>query len=338
MGIFDFFRKKTVIALPMGSGAINKIEGKDKQRPPRRSVQVISPALEQIPLHRKALLYISTEEPKGHGFGLQIKIDISSAGEVTSSIGIPDDPSTIYAGLPVHSPLADEEVPSLGYFPSYSGMEPSQRGLYGQWLRDTSCAIDVGYVFVYYYGLERQLVSGNFDAAVEEILQLRKHHKNSSFQSYSGSALVHACFLRRRLDTLQRLYLHEDFDYFGNSNLLALHYGDLDILPDMLIRLAGCLTGVNRKNLKEKPEVYREMLLEELRKNFGKESYSFASRFPLKNIEGVAFPVFANISLEPNIRTPPLPNFFRHAPFQEEFGNFFKNVHKAVVQHSKINR
>ena len=106
----------------------------------------------------------------------------------------------------------------------------------------------------------------------------------------------------------------------------------------MLIRLAGCLTGVNRKYLKEKPEVYRDMLLEELRKNFAKESYPFASRFPLKNVEGVAFPVFANISLEPNIRTPSLPNFFRHAPFQEEFGSFFKNVHKAVVQRSKANR
>ena len=80
------------------------------------------------------------------------------------------------------------------------------------------------------------------------------------------------------------------------------------------------------------------MLLEELRKIFGKEAYPFASRFPLKNVEGVAFPVFANISLEPSIRSPPLPNFFRHAPFQEEFGNFFKNVHKAVTQHSKANR
>jgi len=217
-------------------------------------------------------------------------------------------------------------------------MEPSQRGLYGQWLSDTSREIDVGYVFVYYYGLERQLVSGSFDTAVEEILQLRKRHKNSSFQMYSGSALVHACLLRKRLDTLQRLYLHEDFDYFGNSNLLALHYGNQDILPDTLIRLARCLTGVNRKYVKEKPEVYREMLIEELRKNFGKESYPFAIRFPLKNIESVGFPVFANISLEPNIRTPLLPNFFRHPPFQEEFESFFKNVHKAVVQHLKANR
>jgi|GEM_PF-5906515 len=95
MGIFDFFRKKTAIKLP------SKIEVKDKQQLPRNSVQVISPALEQIPPHRKALLYISTEEPKGHGFGLQINIEVSSEGEVNSSIGVPDDPSTIYAGLPV---------------------------------------------------------------------------------------------------------------------------------------------------------------------------------------------------------------------------------------------
>ena len=61
-------------------------------------------------------------------------------------------------------------------------------------------------------------------------------------------------------------------------------------------------------------------------------------RFPLEQIKGVAFPIFANISFPSNIRSPSLPNFFRHAPFQEEFGNFFHEVHEATKLKSKARK
>lgn len=296
------------------------------------------PALVKIPPHRKKLLFISSGEPRGHGYGMQISFTLSLNGDVSTANDEPDDPSTIYASLPVHKPKADDAVPKLGYYPSYSAMTSEQRAVYGQWLCDISNAIEVGYVFLYFYGLERHLVSGDFDSAVDEIINLRKYHKNASFQSYSASALVHSCFLRKRLDTLQRLYTQDDFDYFGNSNLLALHHSGLDIMPDMLIRLAGCLSGVNRRYLKEKSELYKQALIEILKIRFGKESYPFASRFPLQNIEGVAFPIFANISLPSNIRSPALPNLLRHAPFQEELGSFFQEVHEATKLNSRARK
>ena len=130
-------------------------------------------ALTGIPPHRKELLFVSHRQPRGHGFGLEISISVAADGEIESNIVDPDDPSTIYECLAIRRPKEGFEVPKLPYFPSYSGMTPEQRGLYLGWLRDISKPIEVGYAFVYYYGLERHLVVGMFDAAVDEILALR---------------------------------------------------------------------------------------------------------------------------------------------------------------------
>jgi hypothetical protein len=290
------------------------------------------PMLVKIPTYRTELLYISRGKPRGHGFGMEISLSIESDGNVSLKNEVPDDPSTIYSTLAVREPKQNELVPSLPYFPSYSGMLPEQRAIYLRWLCDVSQEIDTGYVFVYYYGLERQLIDGDFDAAVDEILLLRKFHENGSFQSYSASALVHSCLLRKRLDVLQKLYSTPDFDYFGNSNLLILHHSGLEILPDMMIRLAKCLNGVNRRYLKLKPEIYLNALIETLNADFGKPSYPFADKFPLQDVNGIPYPIFANISFPSEIRAPSLPNLLNHPPFQHELGEFFQKVHDSVKQ------
>ena len=297
-----------------------------------------NPAINKIPPYRKEILFISYDKPKGHGFGLQFTISISEAGDVGLNQEVPDDPSTIYAVLPAVDPSSPDNVEKLSYFPSYSEMSPEQRGLYLRWLYDVTAEIDIGYVFVYYYGLERQLVYGDFDAAFDEIQLLRRHHDNGSFQSYSASALVHSCLLRKRADKLQELYSTGDFDYFGNSNLLILCYNNLEILPDMMFQLATRLSGVNRRYIKLKPELYKEKISEVLVNKFGSAGYPLASRFSLDEVEGIPYPIFANISFSPDVRTPRLPNLLRHVAFQNEMGAIFKEIHEAVKSESKRKR
>jgi len=288
------------------------------------------PAINKIPPYRKKLLFISHDKPRGHGFGLQFTISISDRGNVGLNQEVPDDPSTIYSTLAAEDPSSQEDVPKLSYFPSYSEMTPDQRGMYLRWLYDVTKEIDIGYVFVYFYGLERHLVYGHFDEAFNEILLLRKHHTNSSFQGYSASALVHSCLLRKRVDRLQQLYESGDFDYFDNSNLLILYYNELDILPDMMLQLATRLSGVNRRYVKLKPELYKQKISEVLSGEFGKPSYPLSSRFSLDKVEGIPYPIFANISFPPEVRTPRLPNLLRHAPFEWEISTIFGEVHEAV--------
>ncbi|HUW46441.1 MAG TPA: TerB N-terminal domain-containing protein [Dehalococcoidia bacterium] len=293
------------------------------------------PAINRIPPYRKELLFISHDKPSGHGFGLQFTISVSNHGNVGLHQEVPDDPSTIYSTLPAVDPSPQEDVPKLSYFPSYSEMTPAQRGVYLRWLYDVTQEIDIGYVFVYFYGLERHLLYGHFDEAFNEILLLRKHHNNGSFQSYSASALVHSCLLRKRVDRLQQLYESGDFDYFDNSNLLILFHNDLDILPDMMLQLATRLSGVNRRYIKLKPELYKQKISEILIGKFGKPSYPLSSRFSLDEVEGIPYPIFANISFPPEVRTPSLPNFFRHAPFEAEMGAIFGEAHEAVKSASR---
>jgi hypothetical protein len=261
---------------------------------------------------------------------MSISINISLDANVEMTTEEADDPSTIYSSLPVCEPRQVDSVAKLPYFPSYSGMNPEQRWLYLSWLCDTTAPIDIGYVFVYYYGLERHLVLGEFDAAVDEILDLRKHHNHPSLEAYSASALVHACLIRKRPDKLQQLYGSPRFDYFDNSNLLILHHSGADIPSQGMFRLAGRLQGVNRRYLRANPDLYRAVISETLHKLFGKDEYPLANRFPLKDVPGISYALFGNISLPNNIRTPALPNLLRHAPFQEEIGGFFREVHETV--------
>ncbi len=294
--------------------------------------------MNKIPPYRRKLLFISHDKPQGHGFGLQFTISVTDHGDVGLKQEAPDDPSTIYSTLPAVDPSSPENVPKLSYFPSYSEMLPEQRGLYLRWLYDVTNEIDIGYVFVYYYGLERHLVYGDFDEAFDEIKLLRKHHDNGSFQSYSASALVHSCLLRKRVDKLQQLYASGDFDYFDNSNLLILHYSKLDILPDMMFQLASRLSGINRRYIKLKPELYKQKINEVLIGKFGKPSYPLSSQFSLDSVEGIPYPIFANISFPPEVRTPRLPNLLHHAPFQSELASIFQEAHEAVKSASKGKR
>jgi len=189
--------------------------------------------------------------------------------------------------------------------------------------------IDIGYVFVYYYGLERHLVYGNFEAAVNEVLLLRKHHQQGSFLAYSSSALVHGCLIRKRADMLMHLYEDLDFDYFGNSSLLLLHVQGLDLTPDMLVRLSIILQikGVSRKYIKENIDIYREALIAELRDEFGVELYPFGNNCDLSQVKGISYPLFANISFPDQIGAPSLPNLLHYEPFLLELGAFFAKVH-----------
>ena len=115
-------------------------------------------------------------------------------------LGSPE-PSLIDPRLPVDSSIADCTVRRLNYWPSYSGASPDARAAYLNWLdsgrKDPSA--DLGYVFLYFYGLERRAL---YDAAVSatakaelpeiqaEVERLLKiYGNNRSFQMYGGSLL-----------------------------------------------------------------------------------------------------------------------------------------------------
>ena len=103
--------------------------------------------------------------------------------------------------LPIGDSAAAEP---LGYWPSYEGMSPNCRKRYLEWLGGGKQAadIDIGYVFLYFYGLERRLIletppATEVEALTRELQRLRSLYSgNGSFNGYSARLLDAVAFLR----------------------------------------------------------------------------------------------------------------------------------------------
>lgn len=104
--------------------------------------------------------------------------------------------SCIEKNLPVSKPIT-EPIGALGYWPRYENMTPGQRGNYLHWLATGKQGQldDIGYAFVYFYGLERRvLVDGkDIDLIIPEVVRLlRCYPESRSFNGYLSSFIAFA--------------------------------------------------------------------------------------------------------------------------------------------------
>jgi hypothetical protein len=122
-------------------------------------------------------------------------------------VGNPGDASGHFDGCVVDPKLplgSSAEAGPLGYWPSYQSISPDCRKLYLEWLGSgkRSADIDIGFVFLYFYGLERRLMVDTLSAAEVDALSLELQRLrslyggNRSFNGYSGRLLDAVTFLR----------------------------------------------------------------------------------------------------------------------------------------------
>lgn len=125
------------------------------------------------------------------------------------------DASLIDGSLPIAAPNPGP-TERLPYWPTYQDASPQQRSKYLDWLvaGRSDPTIELGYVFIYFYGLERRVLLDDADhqAVAEEVLRLRTIYPSSrSFQRYTASLLwmIVALGARRRLlsaDLVERIF------------------------------------------------------------------------------------------------------------------------------------
>ena len=111
------------------------------------------------------------------------------------------EPALIDPRLPVDPRTPDYAGTRMGYWPFYSSIPADCRAAYLDWLVDGRRAPGayIGYVFLYFYGLERRLLvdsqwspaaRAEHPALVGEVeRQLRIYGANGSFSGYAGSLL-----------------------------------------------------------------------------------------------------------------------------------------------------
>jgi uncharacterized tellurite resistance protein B-like protein len=99
-----------------------------------------------------------------------------------------EEASCIDRSLPVGHPVAEPKG-ALGYWPEYRRISPNQRASYLAWLAGGRRGElhDIGYAFIYFYGLERRVLLENQDLnpVIEEVVRLLQRYTFSgSFTGY----------------------------------------------------------------------------------------------------------------------------------------------------------
>jgi hypothetical protein len=121
----------------------------------------------------------------------------------TSNISENVEASCINLNFPIGKPI-DEPKGSLGYWPRYSSISPDQRANYLEWLSSgrSSELNDIGYAFLFFYGLENRAIIEKKDISIiiqEANLLLKKYPISRSFYSYLSSFLAYIA--------MQQMYL-----------------------------------------------------------------------------------------------------------------------------------
>ena len=250
------------------------------------------------------------------------------------------EPSAISVKAPVASPATGQNVEPLGYYPSYEGMSPRQRWGYLNWLMDIDQPVDIGYVFVFYYGLERQLFGKYSDQAVDMILRLRAHHAHSSFTRYSSDALLAASLLASRPDWL--LKFAETIDSasdvaLSDIYLYAKYRHGFDLSPAEMMALPNRVGYTNRRYIKNEPELFESTLQRLLQTEYGTEGVDL-SKFDLTNCPLSKHALFANYSLDRDQNLLAVPALTDHAAFRNAVGSLLVATHEDVKRQLKANR
>jgi len=110
------------------------------------------------------------------------------------------EPALIDPSLPVDK-TTDDDGRQINYWPSYSNISASARNTYLKWLASgrSNPSINIGYVFLYFYGLERRILvdsresskaASELEIMLVEVKRLREIYKsNYSFNQYSTNLI-----------------------------------------------------------------------------------------------------------------------------------------------------
>ncbi len=283
-----------------------------------------------IPEPTKSLLWITNENAsKIRSAGsIRITITLSDTGVKTTQ-GDPDDsnnffsePSLIWTKLPVLPNSSLETKPM--YYPSYSGLSPAHRYQYLKWLANVEQPTNLSYVFLYYYGLERHLLIGNYDGAVDEILRLIKFHDRGTFKSYATTALLVASLERKRPDIFQKApFLLEQLT---NEGILLRFLTGNSLTAKEVMSLASQVGFKNKRYIKLRPVDFEE----ELQNRIDRSEISIKNTITLYSLKTENSTAFANLSIPDHIRTIKIPQILYDERFKANLLALLEQTHEAI--------
>ncbi len=255
---------------------------------------------------------------------------------ITISFMNQEEPSLIYTNQNISPARSIGDIEKPPYYPTYSGLTPEQKWVYLTLLANPyNPSIDIGFVFILYYGLERHLLLGNFEKAIDVILKLRDVHTNKSFQSYSANAIILSCMIHQRGDLvlkfIQSLDKEHEFAFSDNLFLICYFSFDLPLLPRDIMRMAKTFEFNNTNYIKKYPDLFSESLKTAIIDKIGIESVDlkqYLTPAEIKKIKNQEVGIFANVSIID--KSIPIPLLSENFKLKKEMNNFLEVAHEAV--------
>ena len=231
------------------------------------------------------------------------------------------EPSEIITSLPVKKGKAEP----LGYYPSYYEMSSEQRYNYLEFLMDITSSIDIGYVFVFYYGLEKKIyMDDHLYEAVEMILKLQERHKNRSFLAYSNDALIYAAMMKKDPNIILNINLET-----LRPELLFLVKGSFigEFNAKDLMSLSKGVGFSNNRYIKSNPDMFQKNLTNLIVTKYGSENYILDKTLKLDTNKKIKL-MLSNISIMN--REFEYPNFLVSSKVQTDIFLLLKEAHEIT--------
>lgn len=290
--------------------------------------EVFSQLINLIPPEITSLLWFADGSLKNYS---SEKLSTFKTDFFTIAFSQEVEPSLICTTDPIG--LTVSPAPALGYYPSYSRMTPNERATYLNWLCNIDDEIDMGYVFVFYYGLERHLAMEdvkNFERAFEMILRLRAHHKRGTFEGYSSTALIASTLIHNRPDLLNKLLCEEiqltSLFCYDSFLLACLAKSNLCLNADAVIEMANSVGFFDKYYIRKKPDEFRQVLTKLLSERFSEKGYPLTERHllesPLKEET-----IFANWSLNRYIT---IPDITKNETLKHDLNRLLVDTHEIL--------
>lgn len=318
MGLFDFWKRKKTTLIPNKSTNL--------------SVKGLS-----IHEDLKELIWIKDGKYKNYeqSKGDENSFDIDGF-RITISFQNQEEPSLIYTNQKINKIKDFTSIERPSYWPTYSELTPEQKWVYLTLLSNPyNSAIDIGFVFILYYGLERHLLCGNFEEAISVILKLRDVHTNKSFQSYSANAIVLSCMLHKRgdlvLDFINSLDKEHELSFSNNLFLICYYSFDIHLLPKDVMRMASTFEFNKKNYIKKHLELFLKSLTEAIKSKLGIDTIDlkkYLTASEIKKVKQQEVGIFANMSIiDKSIAIPLLSDNFK---LKREMYNFLEIAHEDV--------
>ena len=200
----------------------------------------------------------------------------------------PDEPSCINLSLSVGDP-DDEDISVLPYWPRYSILTPAQKGKYLSWLsRGRNDDLDeIGYAFIFFYGLERRAIlkKQDFDTILPEVQRLlSRYPASSSFNFYLNQFMAYV--VGSRLGGMNDSDIKKLFPSFDNLDdnttrvILSWHWShNLAIHWELGYSLSKTSAGFTRTHMvKKSPALLKQLFRKKFLLHFP-EGIPFSSAY-----------------------------------------------------------